>query len=84
MHERIRQHSQAAAKQMKGQGSANDLIARLEADDAFAKVDFSLVVDPRKFIGRAPQQVDEFLADVVEPIRQRYRGHLAQQADVTV
>ncbi len=84
LHERIRRHSQAAASAMREGGSANDLLERLEADEAFAKVDFPTVVDPRKFIGRAPQQVDEFLADVVEPIRQRYRGQMAQQADVTV
>ncbi len=84
LHERIRRHSQAAACAIRESGSANDLLERLVADEAFAKVDFPAVVDPRKFIGRAPQQVDEFLADVVEPIRKRYRGQMAQQADVTV
>jgi adenylosuccinate lyase len=84
LHERIRMHSHAAAKAMKEQGGANDLIARLEADDAFSKIDLAETLDPRKFIGRAPQQVDEFLADVVEPIRNRYREHLNQRADVSV
>ncbi len=84
LHERIRTHSHAAASAIRESGSANDLLERLEADEAFAKVDFPSVVDPRKFIGRAPQQVDEFLAVVVAPIRKRYRGQMAQQADVTV
>ena len=72
MHQRIRQHSQAAAAVVKEQGAANDLLSRLKADAAFAKVDFTAALAPTKFIGRAPQQVDEFLADVVAPIRQKY------------
>ncbi len=62
LHERIRRHSQAAAKMVKEQGGANDLIDRLKADTAFAKVDVAAALDPLKFVGRAPQQVDEFMA----------------------
>ena len=68
LHERIRRHSQAAAAVVKEQGGKNDLLERLAADAAFACVDLAAVVDPRQFIGRAPQQVDEFLAEVVAPI----------------
>jgi len=84
LHERIRQHSHAAAKVVKEQGGANDLIDRLKADKAFAKVNFAEALDAGKFVGRAPQQVDEFLAETVEPIRHRYRGHLEQSAEVNV
>jgi adenylosuccinate lyase len=84
LHERIRRHSQAAAKVVKEQGGANDLIERLKSDPAFAKVDFASALDARKFVGRAPQQIDEFLAEIVEPIRARYRGQLRQAADVRV
>jgi adenylosuccinate lyase len=71
LHERIREHSQAAANVIKQQGGANDLLQRLQADAAFASVDFDAAMDLRQFVGRAPQQVVEFIATEVEPIRQQ-------------
>ena len=84
LHERIRRHSQAAAAVVKEQGGANDLIERLTSDTAFAKVDFAAALEPSKFVGRAPEQVDEFLAEIVEPIRQRYQTQSPKNADVRV
>jgi adenylosuccinate lyase len=72
LHERIRQHSQAAAAVVKEQGGENDLIRRLENDSAFAGVDLKAVLDPTKLTGRSPEQVDEFLAEIVAPIRAKY------------
>jgi adenylosuccinate lyase len=72
LHERIRQHSQAAAAVVKQQGGDNDLIARLKSDNAFAAVDIDSVVDPATLTGRSKEQVDEFLVEVVTPIRERY------------
>jgi adenylosuccinate lyase len=72
LHERIRRHSNAAAAVVKEQGDSNDLLARLATDPAFAAVDLTKVVDPSAFVGRAPQQVDEFLSEIVAPIRARY------------
>lgn len=72
LHERIRQHSQAAAAVVKQEGRPNDLLQRLAADSEFAKVDLAAALDPLQFVGRAPEQVDEFVADVVEPIRAKY------------
>jgi adenylosuccinate lyase len=72
LHERIRQHSQAAAAEVKQRGKSNDLLERLKTDSAFAGVDLSATVDPAKLTGRSTEQVDEFLAEVVEPIRERY------------
>ncbi len=72
LHERIRVHSQAAAQQVKEFGRANDLLERLKTDTAFASVDLGNALDARRFVGRAPEQVDVFIADIVEPIRQRY------------
>jgi adenylosuccinate lyase len=72
LHERIRQHSQAAAAVVKEQGGDNDLIARLKNDKAFAAVDLDATIDPAKLTGRSAEQVDEFLAEVVAPIRKRY------------
>jgi adenylosuccinate lyase len=81
LHERIRVHSQAAAREVKEHGRDNDLLDRLRSDPAFAKVDLSAAVDPQRFIGRAPQQVDRFVAEVVGPIRERYREALAQSGE---
>jgi adenylosuccinate lyase len=69
LHERIRRHSLAAAAVVKQQGGENDLIERLRTDGAFAKVNLDDTLDPTLFVGRAPEQVDEFLAEVVAPIR---------------
>ena len=82
LHERIRQHSQAAANVVKQHGGANDLLQRLSGDAAFAEADLDTALDPTSFIGRAPEQVDEFVAEVVQPIRDRYATALATQAEV--
>jgi adenylosuccinate lyase len=84
LHERIRRHSIDAARQVKDLGRANDLIDRLRGDDAFASLDFDALLDPRTFTGRAAAQVDEFLADVVAPIRRTYAACLGQDAEVKV
>ncbi len=80
LHERIRVHSQEAAKVVKEQGGANDLIDRLQNDSAFAGVDLQAALDVRQYIGRAPEQVDAFLSQVVEPIRSRYGDDLRGDA----
>ncbi len=78
LHELIRVHSQSAGQQVKEFGRVNDLLERLKADSAFASVDLGNALDARRFVGRAPEQVDTFIANIVEPIRQRY-GHLVNQ-----
>lgn len=84
LHERIRQHSVAAGKVVKEDGQANDLLDRLSADPAFSKVDLTAQLSASKFVGRAPQQVDEFVAEVVGPIRERYADTLNATAEVRV
>jgi len=84
LHEKIRQHSQAAAEQVKKFGKKNDLIERLRADKAFSKVNFKKVLNPKDYIGRAAQQVDEFVRDVVTPIRRKYRAQLGRKVELKV
>jgi adenylosuccinate lyase len=84
IHERIRVHSHAAAEQVKKFGKPNDLIDRLKDDPAFAKVDFKKVLNPNDYIGRAPQQVDEFTKDIVTPIRRKYRRELGRKVELKV
>jgi adenylosuccinate lyase len=85
LHERIRQHSHEVTAQLKASPQArNDLLDRLEADPAFAQVDFEKVLDPKKYVGRAPQQVDEFIEQEVAPIRWTYEAVLGRTAEVRV
>jgi len=84
LHERIRQHSQAAAAEVKTHGRPNDLLDRLAADEAFAGVDIAAAVDATQLIGRSADQVDEFLAEIVEPIRTRYAGRKPTKAKLRV
>jgi adenylosuccinate lyase len=84
LHERIRQHSHAAAARIKLEGRDNDLLERLRNDPVFAKVNIKTATDPRQFIGRAPQQVDEFIREYVTPIRRRYRKVLHRESELSV
>lgn len=84
LHELIRKHSLAAAEQVKQHGRPNDLIDRLRKDPAFAKIDLNDLLDPSRFVGRAPQQVDEFIAAVVAPIRAKYADAIGARADLKV
>jgi adenylosuccinate lyase len=84
LHEKIRQHSVAAAEQVKQFGKANDLVDRIAGDAAFSRVDVRGVLKPANYIGRAPQQVDEFIAQVVSPIRRKYRRNLNTRVELKV
>jgi adenylosuccinate lyase len=84
LHELIRQHAQAAAEQVKLQGRPNDLLDRLKGEPAFQAANLDQAMDPARFVGRAPQQVEAFVARVVEPIRQRYADHLAEAVELKV
>ena len=74
LHERLRVHSHAAAANVKLEGGKNDLLERIKGDPAFPieAEEIDAVLDPALYVGRAPEQVDEFLADVVDPILSRY------------
>lgn len=69
LHEKIRVHSMAAAKVVKEEGKANDLIDRIKQDKAFASIHNKLdsILKPENFIGRAPAQVEEFIKQEIEP-----------------
>ncbi len=72
LHELIRRHSLVVAESLKRGETKNNLIDRLAADPAFSEIDFKPILDPKSFIGRAAEQVDEFVSDVIVPIRQRF------------
>ena len=70
VHEIIRRHSMSSAKAMKEGATSNDLLARLERDADFGLSSGQIAdaTDPAQFTGRAPEQVDEFLEEVIDPI----------------
>jgi adenylosuccinate lyase len=74
VHERIRQASIAAARALKDGAARNDMLERLAADPSFGVSieDMRSTLDPHRFVGRAPEQVDEFLNDVVAPLLVRH------------
>ncbi len=69
-HEVIRVHSIAAARAMKDGGAPNDMLQRLAKDRGFGVpiADLQSATDASRFVGRAPEQVDEFLSEVIRPI----------------
>ena len=69
-HETIRRHSIEAARALKNGAEANDLLDRLGRDKSFGVKlkDLEGAIDPKRFVGRAPEQVDEFLRGVITPL----------------
>jgi adenylosuccinate lyase len=68
LHERVRTHSHAAVGRMKSEGAANDLLVRMRADPVLAPFVPADPIDPLRYVGRAPEQVDEFVAEVLGPL----------------
>ena len=74
LHEALREHSHAAARKVKLEGGANDLIDRIVADPLFplSREEIDAQMAPEKYVGRAPSQVTEFLREEVAPLLERY------------
>ena len=81
LHERIRVLSQEAGKNVKDLGLSNNLIDLIAADPAFGmtKEELSAHMEPSAYIGRCPQQVEEFLSEYVAPVLERYQDALADK-----
>lgn len=84
LHERIREHSVAAGLAVKQEGKSNDLLDRLRADEAFSSIDLDEVLGSGGFIGRAPEQVDQFCDEIIEPIVQRYGSEGPDEVEIKV
>ena len=86
LHERLRVHSIAAGKAVKEEGLPNDLIARVCGDPAFglAPEEAEALLQPEAFTGRAPRQVEEYLAEVIDPILEANRELLGDKAEINV
>ncbi len=86
LHEVIRTHSQAAGARVKEEGLDNDLLERLAGDPAIGmtKEEINSVLDLREFVGRAPDQVIEFMDAYVDPALARNADRLGASSDVRV
>ncbi len=89
LHERIRELSMEAGKAVKEEGKPNDLLERIAADPLFislgvTKESLASVMDPADYVGRAPEQVEEFLDEVVRPVLAENRSVLGESAEINV
>lgn len=86
LHEAIRRHSVEATKAIKLEGADNDLLDRIANDPVFnlSKEEISGIVDVSAFTGRAEKQVEEYLADVVDPLLERNADAIGKVGEVTV
>lgn len=86
LHERLRQHSVAAANVVKQEGGENDLIDRVCGDPAFglSRDEILSILDPKAFTGRSAAQVDEYLRDVVNPVLEANKELLGERAQLSV
>jgi adenylosuccinate lyase len=80
LHERIRRHAHAAAHRIK-EGEAGDLVERIAGDEAFGMDEAAIrsLMDPGRFVGRAPEQVDRFLEERVGPVVERLSDGAAER-----
>ena len=86
LHEKIRELSMEAGAHVKRDGKENDLLALIAADPAFNLSEEALLetMDPKKYVGRAPLQVEKFLEEVVRPILKENEELLGVTAEITV
>ena len=86
LHERIRELSMEAGKNVKEKGLENNLLELIAADPAFglSLEDLKKTMDPARYTGRAAVQVDRFLGDVVQPVLEENREILGEKAEINV
>ena len=86
LHERIRELSMEAGRNVKEKGLDNNLLELIAADPAFNLSLDALreTMDPARYVGRAPQQVEEFLSEVINPLLEENRGLLGMTAQINV
>ncbi|MEX0912858.1 MAG: adenylosuccinate lyase [Gemmatimonadota bacterium] len=74
LHEKVRRHAVAAGQRVKTEGLPNDLLDRIAGDPAFevTRAELEEELRPEKYVGRAPEQVDRFLSEWVQPVIDRF------------
>ena len=86
LHERIRELSMEAGKTVKVEGKDNNLLELIAADPAFnlSLEDLQKSMDPKKYIGRAKEQTERFVNEVVRPILNSHKELLGVKAEINV
>ncbi len=86
LHERIRVLSMEAGRHVKEEGKENDLLDLIAQDPAFGltKADMEKKLDPALYVGRAPQQVEEYIREVIAPLLEKYQDDLGAGAEINV
>ncbi len=86
LHEKLRVHSQAAARVVKEEGGRNDLVERIAADPAFmvTREEIEAILQPEKFIGRSKEQVEEYLAGIITPLLEENKELLGEKQELSV
>ncbi len=86
LHERIRELSMEAGRHVKEEGKENDLLEMIAADPMFNLTEEELesTLDPALYVGRAPEQVDEFLTETVRPVLEDNQELLGMKSDISV
>lgn len=86
LHERIRQLSMEAGRHVKEEGRDNDLLELIAADPAFKlkPEDLERTMEPRRYVGRSPEQVTDFLAAEVAPVLREYSALLGEKAEIGI
>jgi adenylosuccinate lyase len=86
LHERIRELSMEAGSVVKNEGGKNDLIERIAKDPMFGMSleQLQAVLEPKNYVGRAPQQVEEYITDEVRPVLERNKDSLIAGAELSV
>jgi adenylosuccinate lyase len=86
LHERIRKLSMIAGENVKKKGQDNNLLELIAEDDAFNMTleDLKKTMDPANYVGRAPEQVETFLKEVIQPILEENQDVLGMKAEIHV
>ena len=86
LHERIRVHSMDAGKIVKQDGGENDLLERIANDPAFGVTldQLKAIMKPELYVGRAPQQTEEFVENYIKPITEKYSDLLGMNVEIKV
>ncbi len=86
LHEKIRVYSMEAAKVVKMEGKPNDLLERIANDKSFNldKGELDALLNPEDYVGRAPEQTEEFISECVNPVLKKYKEELGEKAELSV
>jgi adenylosuccinate lyase len=86
LHEKIRQYSMEAGRNVKVEGKENNLAELIAADESFGLSieEINAVMKPANFVGRSPQQVDDFLNEVISPILAENKDLLGVEVEINV